>query len=87
MLNVNAFVLLCIGLAGEVTRRKRIFLSFGLYDDIRTVTMSTEKYGLAVACFQVYCGITKSPNITFRKPTSHINNIYQYFVIGPCLSN
>ena len=28
-------------------------------DDIRTVTMSTENYGLAVACFQVYCGITK----------------------------
>ena len=26
-------------------------------DDIRTVTMSTENYGLAVACFQVYYGI------------------------------
>ena len=28
-------------------------------DDIRTVAMSTENYGLAVACFQVYYGITK----------------------------
>ena len=31
--------------------------------------------------------LQNTPNITFRKPTSHINNIYQYFVIGPCLSN
>ena len=28
-------------------------------DDIRTVAMSTENYGLAVSCFQVYYGITK----------------------------
>ena len=32
------------------------------------VIMSTENYGLAVASSQVYYGITKQPNITFRKP-------------------
>ena len=52
-------------------------------DDIRTVTMSTDNYGLAVACFQVYCGM-------MTKYTQHnISQAYEsyYFVIGPCLSN
>ena len=60
MLNVNAFVLLCLEL-----NSKRVDLAetnnFIVWpnDDIRTVAMSTENYGLAVACFQVYYGFTK----------------------------
>ena len=53
MLNVNAFVLLCLELNNFIVWPN---------DDIRTVAMSTENYGLAVACFQVYYasyGITK----------------------------
>ena len=56
-------------------------------DDIRTVTMSTENYGLAVACLfsSLLMALQNTPNITFRMPTNH--NIYQYFVIGQGLSN
>ena len=65
MLNVNAFVLLCLKLNSRRvdTAETNNFIVWP-NDDIRTVTMSTEKYGLAVgvACFQVYYasyGITK----------------------------
>ena len=60
MLNVNAFVLL-LGL--ELNSRRAETAETNNFivwpnDDIRTVAMSTENYGLAVACFQVYYGIT-----------------------------
>ena len=60
MLNVNAFVLLCLELNSRRidTAETNNFIVWP-NDDIRTVAMSTENYGLAVACFQVYYGITK----------------------------
>ena len=61
MLNVNAFVLLlCLELNSRRvdTAETNNFIVWP-NDDIRTVTMSTENYGLAVDCFQVYYGITK----------------------------
>ena len=63
MLNVNAFVLLCLELnSRQVDSAETNNFIVWPNDDIRTVTMSTENYGLAVACFQVYYasyGITK----------------------------
>ena len=63
MLNVNAFVLLCLELnSRRVDSAETNNFIVWPNDDIRTVTMSTENYGLAVACFQVYYasyGITK----------------------------
>ena len=61
MLNVNAFVLLlCLELNSRRIDTAEIN-NFFVWpnDDIRTVAMSTENYGLAVAWFQVYYGITK----------------------------
>ena len=61
MLNVNAFVLLlCLELNSRRIDTAEIN-NFIVWpnDNIRTVAMSTENYGLAVACFQVYYGITK----------------------------
>ncbi len=61
MLNVNAFVLLlCLELNSRRidTAETNNFIVWP-NDDIRTVAMSTENYGLAVACFQVYYGTTK----------------------------
>ena len=63
MLNVNAFVLLLL-LCLEPNSRRIDTAEINNFivwpnDDIRTVAMSTENYGLAVACFQVYYGITK----------------------------
>ena len=86
MLNVNASGLLCIGLADEVTRRKRIFLSFGLTTTFGPLPCQHKIMGLLLV-FKFIVALQNTPNITFRKPTSHINNSYQYFVIGPCLSN
>ena len=60
MLNVNAFVLLlCLELNSirVDTAKTNNFIVWP--NDIWTVAMSTENYGLAVACFQVYYGITK----------------------------
>ena len=63
MLSVNAFVLLCLELnSRRVDSAETNNFIVWPNDDIRTVTMSTENYGLAVACFQVYYasyGITK----------------------------
>ena len=63
MLNVNAFVLLCLELnSRRVDSAETNNFIVWPNDDIRTVIMSTENYGLAVACFQVYYasyGITK----------------------------
>ena len=61
MLNVNAFVLLlCLELdSRRIDTAKTNNCIVWPNDDIRTVAMSTENYGLAVACFQVYYGITK----------------------------
>ena len=60
MLNVNAFVLVCIELnSRRVDTAELNNVIVWPTDDIWTVTMSTENYGLAVACFQVYYGITK----------------------------
>ena len=63
MPNLNAFVLLCIELnSRRVDSAETNNFIVWPNDDIRTVTMSTENYGLAVACFQVYYasyGITK----------------------------
>ena len=80
MLNVNAFVLLCIELNSrrDDSAETNNFIVWP-NDDIRTVTMSTENYGLAVACFQVYYasyGITNIPNVTFRMPI-YTSRIYQ----------
>ncbi len=61
MLNVNAFVLLlCLELNSRRidTAETNNFIVWP-NDDIRTVAMSTENCGLAVACFQVYYGIIK----------------------------
>ena len=63
MLNVNAFVLLlCLELNRRIDTAEINNFIVWPNDDIRTVAMSTENYGLAVsgvACFQVYYGITK----------------------------
>ena len=59
MLNVNAFVLLlCLALNSRRidTAETNNFIVWP-NDELRTVAISTENYGLAVACFQV--GITK----------------------------
>ena len=87
MLNINAFVLLlCLELNSRRIDTAEIN-NFTVWpnDDIRTVAMSTENYGLAVACFQVYYGITKYTqyNISY----AYMSPIYQSFVIRQCLSN
>ena len=92
MLNVNAFVLLCLELnSRRVDSAETNNFIVWPNDDIRTVTMSTENYGLAVACFKFkfimsVMALQNIPNITFCMPiyTSHI---YQYVVIRQHLSN
>ena len=61
MLNVNVFVLLLCFEVNSIRVDTAETNNFIVWpnDDIRTVAMSTENYGLAVACFQVYYGITK----------------------------
>ena len=74
MLNVNAFVLLlCLELNSRraETAETNNFIVWP-NDNIRTVAMSTKNYGLAVACFQVYYGITKY---------TQYNILYAYTVI------
>ena len=59
MLNVNAFVLL---LCLELNRRRidtAEINNFIVWPNDDIYAKSTENYGLAVACFQVYYGITK----------------------------
>ena len=59
-------------------------------DDIRTVTMSTENYGLAIACFQVYYasyGITKYTQCNILHAYIYTSHIYQYVVIRQHPSN
>ena len=71
MLNVNAFVLLCLELnSRRVDSAETNNFIVWPNDDIQTVTMSTENYGLAVACFQVYYAraLQNIPNVTFRMP-------------------
>ena len=82
MLNVNAFVLLCLE-ADEVTRQKRIILAFGLTTTFGPLPCQQKIMGLLV--FKFIMALQNTPNITFRMPTNH--NIYQYFVIGQGLSN
>ena len=61
MLNVNVFVLLLCLEVNSIRVDTAETNNFIVWpnDDIRTVAMSTENYGLAVACFQVYYSITK----------------------------
>ena len=61
MLNVNVFVLLLCLEVNSIRVDTAETNNFIVWpnDDIRTVAMSTENYGLAVAYFQVYYGITK----------------------------
>ena len=56
MLNVNVFVLLLCLEVNSIRVDTAETNNFIVWpnDDIRTVAMSTENYGLAVACFQVY---------------------------------
>ena len=73
MLNVNVFVLLlCLEVNSiRVDTGETNNCIVWPNDDIRTVAMSTENYGLAVACFQVYyqiMALQNTPNITFRMP-------------------
>ena len=69
MLNVNVFVLLLCFEVNSIRVDTAETNNFIVWpnDDIRTVAMSTENYGLAVACFQVYYDID-TPHITFRMP-------------------
>ena len=70
MLNVNAFVLLlCLELNSRRIDTAEIN-NFIVWpnDDIRSVAMSTENYGLAVACFKFIMALQNTPNITFRMP-------------------
>ena len=80
MLNVNAFVLLCLDLnSRRVDSAETNNFIVWPNDDIRTVTMSTENYGLAVACFQVYYasyGITKYTQCNI----SHAYSIYESYL-------
>ena len=89
MLNVNAFVLLlCLELNSKRIDTAEIN-NFIVWpnDDIRTVAMSTENYGLAVACFKVYYGITKYTQYSISYADIYTRHIYQSFVIRQCLSN
>ncbi len=79
MLNVNAFVLL---LSLELNSRRVDTAETNNFivwpnDELRTVAISTENYGLAVACFQV--GITKYTqyNISY----AYIRAGQEYFVL------
>ena len=75
MLNVNAFVRSSMhrtNRRGDTAETNNCIVWPN--DDIRTVIMSTENHGLAVACCQVYYGITKytKHNISHAYYTSHI---------------